>query len=61
MKTYTIYYNTLPYDVMRCVPESEQVNAESLTSAFAKLREEKGADKIEIYESPARKFYDETL
>ena len=61
MKTYTIYFNTFPYDVMQCVPESTQINAESLTAAFEKLREERGADKIEIYESPARKFYNETL
>lgn len=61
MKKYLIYYNTFPYDRMRCIPESAEIEAESLTAAFAKLREEKGADNIEIYESPSRKFYNETL
>ena len=62
MKSYRIPYATYPFnmdDVANYGPEwEENVQAETLTEAIAKVRKEYG-DSIEIFEFAARKYYNE--
>lgn len=62
MKEYKLYYEYYPFDMEHLSPKSESVSAESLTKAIEKLREkysDKYGCKIEIFEAPARKHYNE--
>jgi len=58
MKTYRIAYATYPFNMENLRPEFELVKAKNLTQAFEKMKKKYG-DKIEIFEAPARKFYNE--
>jgi hypothetical protein len=40
-------------------PKCEEIEANSLEEAFSKLENDKGKGSIEIFKSPARKFYNE--
>ena len=58
LKTYKIAYAWYPFDVVRIVPEMEDVKARNLEEAFDKIKEKYG-NKVEIFKSSARKFYNE--
>lgn len=56
---YKLYYAYYPFEVTSVHPEVEEVEASSLTEAIDKLKDLKGRGAIEVFESPARKFYNE--
>lgn len=58
MKTYKIPYEFYPFNVEHLQPNFEEVEAESLELAFKIMREKYG-EKIEIFEHPARRHYNE--
>lgn len=59
MKEYKLFYEYYPFDVENMNPKSEVIKANSLDEAFIKLEESKGKGSIEIFKSPARKYYEE--
>jgi len=59
MKTYIIFYAFYPFNMEGLVPEKALVEAENLEQAFTKLYEIHGRDNIEIFQQPAREFYNE--
>jgi len=59
MKAYTIFYEFYPFNMEGLVPKKERVEADNLEEAFQKLYEKYGRDKIEVFEKPARDFYNE--
>lgn len=58
MKEYRIPYAAYPFDVEDFTLEWEFVNANTLTEAIEIVRD-KYKDSVEIFESPARKHYQE--
>jgi hypothetical protein len=59
MKIYSLFYEFYPFNVENMQPKKETVEAESLDDAIQILYKKYGRDKIEVFEKPAREFYNE--
>ena len=59
MKEYKIFFEYYPFDVEHMNPKSKVLKANSLEEAFTKLEEMEGKNNIEIFKSPAIKYYNE--